>query len=157
MKNKLLTLAGTLAVLAVLGHFYAKPLLAQVRAALVQDVDNPARHPFYLELDATPGGNSTYTVPSGQRVIIEFISQSIDVGQPFSGTAESIFFLMIQPPNHGPTQYHSLYATFPGRLGGMQTPVRIYVDPGATLTTGGFEQGNSFTQTFMSGYTVTLP
>lgn len=43
MKQKMLAMAGVLALLAVLGRFYAQPVLAQVRAALVSDVDNPAR------------------------------------------------------------------------------------------------------------------
>lgn len=30
MKNKLLTIAGTLALLAVLGKYYAKPVLAPI-------------------------------------------------------------------------------------------------------------------------------
>ena len=42
MKSNLLTLAGTLALVAVLGKFYAIPAVAQVtRAALVQDRDSP--------------------------------------------------------------------------------------------------------------------
>ena len=34
MKNRLLTLAGALALLVVLGKFYAKPLLAQAPAVI---------------------------------------------------------------------------------------------------------------------------
>jgi hypothetical protein len=46
MRNKLLTLAAVLALVAVLGMFYSKPLLAQVRAVLVATVDTPARVPY---------------------------------------------------------------------------------------------------------------
>ena len=46
MKNKLLTLAAALVLLAVVGKFYAKPVMAQIRATLTQDVDQPARAPF---------------------------------------------------------------------------------------------------------------
>ena len=49
MKNKLLTFAGALALLALLGHFYAKPLLASV-AALVRDVDNGALQPVNFKI-----------------------------------------------------------------------------------------------------------
>ena len=77
MKNKLLTFAGTLAVIAVLGHFYAKPLLAQVRAALVQDVDQPARAPFQARVDVSLGsgglGSGQVTIPAGQRLVVDFI------------------------------------------------------------------------------------
>jgi hypothetical protein len=48
MKNKLITLAATAALLAVLGHFYAKPLMAQVRAALTQNIDEPGRNPYWI-------------------------------------------------------------------------------------------------------------
>ena len=46
MKNKLLTLTGALALLTTFGHFFGKPLLVQVRAALVQNMDEPGRHPY---------------------------------------------------------------------------------------------------------------
>ena len=45
MKNRLLTFAGALVLLAVLGSYYAKPLLATV-AALVQDRDSKGRNVY---------------------------------------------------------------------------------------------------------------
>jgi hypothetical protein len=76
MKNRLLTFAGALALLAVLGKFYAPPLMAQVRAALVQDVDQPARAPF--QYTATVNiTNFTYTaipIPAGKRLVIDYVS-----------------------------------------------------------------------------------
>jgi hypothetical protein len=41
MKSKLMTAAGTLLFLVALGHFGAKPLIAQIRAALVRISMNP--------------------------------------------------------------------------------------------------------------------
>jgi|HubBroStandDraft_3_1064219.scaffolds.fasta_scaffold05798_4 hypothetical protein len=74
MQNKLLTLAGVLALLAVLGKFYAGPAIAQtVRAALVQDRDSLARQPFsYLQVFGLPNtANLTLpAVPAGKRRII---------------------------------------------------------------------------------------
>jgi len=74
MKNKLFTLAGALALLVILGKFYAGPAIAQtVRAALVQDRDNPARQPFsYLQVFNPPNTNnfSLPAVPAGKRRII---------------------------------------------------------------------------------------
>ncbi len=46
MKHRLLTMAGGLVLFAVLGKFVAVPAIAQVRAALVRDIDNPARNAF---------------------------------------------------------------------------------------------------------------
>jgi len=50
MKNRILTLAGILALVAVLGKFYAVPAIAQaVRAAVVKNIDEPGRSPFQQE------------------------------------------------------------------------------------------------------------
>ena len=84
MKNKLLTLAGALALLAVLGKFYAKPVFAQVRAALVQNVDEPGRTPYQQELQVignsgcdtdfcTPGFTFA-VVPANKRLVIKQVS-----------------------------------------------------------------------------------
>jgi hypothetical protein len=51
MKNRLLALAGALALLAVLGEFCTKPVVAQVRAALVANVDEPTRSPYQVVSD----------------------------------------------------------------------------------------------------------
>jgi len=78
MKNRLLTLAGALALLAVLGKFYAPPLMAQVRAALVQDVDQPARQPFQVTVPININ-NFTYTpvtIPAGKRLVVDYLAMS---------------------------------------------------------------------------------
>jgi hypothetical protein len=77
MRNKLLTLAAMLALLAVLGEFFARPVIAQVRAALVQDVDNPARHVFQKPLCIRSSGcnpPSGFTAAANQTVVVEFVS-----------------------------------------------------------------------------------
>lgn len=89
MKSKLLTLAGMLALIAVAGKYYEVPLMAQVRAALVSDVDNPARNSVRLNLDvAQPQGigsaiicfETGYTVPAGKRLVIDDVSARTSVG-----------------------------------------------------------------------------
>jgi hypothetical protein len=85
MKNKLLTLAGALALLALLGHFYAKPLLAQVRAVLVENLDEPGRNPYQeVRSDLTCGFRQSCTqsfsaVPAGKRLVLTNISGYIEV------------------------------------------------------------------------------
>ena len=78
MKKKLLTFAGVLALLAVLGKFYAQPLMAQVRAALVQDRDNVGRN-LYQQVNSCNGVVNPCVinfpaVPAGQRVVITQVS-----------------------------------------------------------------------------------
>jgi hypothetical protein len=73
-----MTFAGALALLAVLGKFYAKPLMADVKSALVQDVDNPGRNPFQATVTVNVN-NFTYTpvpIPAGKRLVVDYISMS---------------------------------------------------------------------------------
>jgi hypothetical protein len=71
MKNRLWTLVAILAIVALWGKEYAKPVFAQVRAALTRDIDNPARNAVQVELE---GGSITYRVPSGKTLVIEDVS-----------------------------------------------------------------------------------
>jgi hypothetical protein len=85
MKNKLLTLAGTLAVVAVLGKFYAVPALAQaVRAAVVKNIDEPGRTPFEdagisTTCDAKGLGCTLdyAAVPANKRLVITYVTGQI--------------------------------------------------------------------------------
>jgi len=95
MKNKLLTLAGRLTGLAVLGPFYAKPLLAQVRAALVQIANTPVSavptvqappqaQIYRSNCEAPFSGTSQAScnltaVPSGQTLFVETVSMATGV------------------------------------------------------------------------------
>ena len=78
MKNKLLTFTGALALLAVLGEFYAPPLMAQVRAALVQDRDSVGRNLYQSVNNCSNVTNPCViafpAVPAGQRLIITQVS-----------------------------------------------------------------------------------
>jgi len=60
MKHKLLTLAGALALLAVLVNYNAKPVLAQLRAALVKNIDEPGRTPWDTRSQFFTGGSGCY-------------------------------------------------------------------------------------------------
>ena len=87
MKNRLITLAGALALAAVLGKFYAVPVFAQVRAALVQDRDSKARI-FYQTNNLSCGyapnlcSADLPVVPAGKRLIIERVSGEADTVGP---------------------------------------------------------------------------
>ena len=78
MKNRLMTFAGALALLAVLGKFYAPPLMAQVKATFIQDVDQAARQPFQVTVPVNINNfNFTaVTIPSGKRLVVDYIAMS---------------------------------------------------------------------------------
>jgi hypothetical protein len=86
MKNRLITLAGALALVAVLGKFYAVPAFAQVRAALVQDRDNKARNSYRTNVSCGYAAGLCATdlppVPAGKRLVIEHISGEADMQGP---------------------------------------------------------------------------
>ena len=161
MKNKLLTFAGALALLGVLGNFYAPPLMAQTRAALVQDVDQAARAPFQVTVPVNIT-NFTYTpvsIPSGKRLVVDYISLSgaaqtsgayiqplILLSSSVAGSATAVYYIAPQQSGTAPGQYYHTEKT------------TIYAD---SLSVGPAFAG--FTPTFMifnvviSGHLVSIP
>jgi hypothetical protein len=83
MKNRLATLAGALALMAVLGKFYAVPAIAQIRAALVKNVDEKGRAPYQQSgfVQCTAGNSfcdlSTAAVPANKRLIVEHVTANV--------------------------------------------------------------------------------
>lgn len=125
MKNKLLTLAAALLVLAIVGKFYAKPVMAQVRAALTQDVDQPARAPFQASITVNVNNftSSSVTIPAGKRLVIDYISlngaaqTSGAYIQPIvvvtSGVAGNPNVSYYFGPNQSTTDAGQYYASYP--------------------------------------------
>ena len=64
--------------LGILAGMFSAPVVAQVRAALVRDVDTPALSPFRFgvqySLTAINEQRLLTTVPPGKRLVIEYIS-----------------------------------------------------------------------------------
>src|SRR5882724_6692760 len=74
MKNRLVSLAAGLVLLVVAGKFVSVPAIAQaVRAALVRDVDNPARNAIQFQLYGYYG-STDYIVPAGKTLVIEDVA-----------------------------------------------------------------------------------
>jgi hypothetical protein len=112
--------AGALALLAVLGKFYATPLMAQVRATIVQDVDQPARAPFQVTIPINIS-NFNYTnvpIPAGKRLVIDYVALDgaaqttgsyvqpiIIVSSTVAGNS-SLYYLAPQPSSTTPGQYY---------------------------------------------------
>jgi hypothetical protein len=132
MRNKLVIGAAALALLGVLGHFSAKPLLAQIRAALVRNIDEPGRSPY---LSASP--NVGYTpnqciaefapVPPNKRLVVQHISGYAALTGP-----STLVVAILEAPNvlvNVPRAY--LSATF---VGGSQYVANqemvLYLEPG---------------------------
>ncbi len=81
MKNRKLQLAAIPFVLVastLLIGVFAKPVWAQVRAALVRDADNPALAPFSgvvgFSFNALNTQGLLTTVPAGKRLVVENVS-----------------------------------------------------------------------------------
>jgi hypothetical protein len=98
MTKRFGSLSAVLLLLAVLGKFYAKPLLAQVRAALVQNINEPGLNPYWSQLnilpDAAPGCSNPLgatgglceivfpKVPAGKRLVITNVTGVITAAAP---------------------------------------------------------------------------
>ena len=146
MKNKLLTLAAALLLFAVVGRFYAKPVMAQVRAALVQDTDQPARAPFQVTVPINVN-NFVYTIvpiPAGKRLVIDFIS--------FAGAAQTAG-LYVQPiillnssVAGGPASVYYF-----GPTQSSTTAGQYYANNGVTIYSDSLSVGPAF-----AGYTPTF-
>ncbi|HEV3201928.1 MAG TPA: hypothetical protein VGZ73_28720 [Bryobacteraceae bacterium] len=137
MKHKLLTFAGALALLAVIGKFYALPAIAQtVRATLVKNIDERGRIPYQASVGCT--GLATCTafvnpVPANSRLVIEHIGVQ---GQVFSGV--QIAYTALGASSGESNQllsYDDVGAIFQGSFPGVDLyvisqPVLVYFEAG---------------------------
>ena len=176
MRNKLLTLAGTLALLAVLGKFYAAPAIAQaVRAALIRDSDNGALQPvnFKLSVNETSAAQFRFvdgpTVPAGKRLVVEDISVFglTPVGTVLSGVwlvnKDGENFLLVNPASNEYT------AATDGSLiqYGYNRSVKIYYNAGDIMQAQIYRDsltphvlvpsGTFFVNVYVHGYYVNVP
>ena len=94
MKNRLLTFAGILAILAVIGKFYAVPVIAQVRAAIVQDRDSQARNFYQVVVSNGPCTGTCVVsfpvVPAGKRLIVQQVSTLVTFSSAGAGAPADI-------------------------------------------------------------------
>jgi hypothetical protein len=83
MKNKLFTLAAALTLAAVISSIYAAPALAAIKAALVQSVDEPGRHPIAWTFNEMGFSSLAVDLPpvlAGKRVVTQQISMQVISG-----------------------------------------------------------------------------
>ena len=79
MKYRALQMAGVLALLAVVGKFYAVPAYAQIKATFIQNRDEPGRNAYYqtASCNINTFGYCSVTfpvVPAGKRLVLTHVS-----------------------------------------------------------------------------------
>jgi len=149
MKNRmthLLALAAVLVLCSVLGGVLAKPVLAQVRAALVRDVDNPARQAVTIrKFTASSIFEPVYTVPAGKKFVLEQMNCSSLATDLYVGIFDGGL-------SHANIVYSVPVISTSGTVLIADASTRVYFDPGAVLNLRIFVSGP--TTCTLSGHTV---
>jgi hypothetical protein len=114
------TAVGFTILVGTVSIWTAPAMIAQVKAALVQDIDSPARNFVQFTLYYATGNLNSYTVPAGKILVIEDCSSFNDLSGAF-GVATSATTIHMIP-------------VFPGGGGyvGGRT-MRIYASSGTTV------------------------
>jgi len=170
MTTRLLKLGGLLAMLAILGKFYAVPAIAQAaRAALVQDRDNPARAAFSVLAPVDPiAGAASPAVPAGQRSM----TTSIEI-HALAGPSLNCGVEMLAPGHHAFYNLSPIPAFFTASESNIKPaseqysgtfPFQIALDPGQSIQTNlacedasGAVQKFSGAEVSFSGYLISIP
>jgi hypothetical protein len=154
--------AAVIAAAALLAAISAGPAIAQIRAALVSDINNPARQPVDLWFQQQiPIGlkkvkyeqTILYTVPAGKRLVIEFLYTQAWAPPGQGMEVETLGFLV---------PFEQRYATYPNPDIFCYTsfiPVRTYLDPGRDVTvvlSRNATTGNAFLTIRIIGHLVDL-
>lgn len=143
----------SLGVLVLLITFFSNGrLIAQaVRAALVENVDEPGRHPYVENSDCVTGNCvlTFSTVPSGERLVITSVS------------AESfaISGRVLQLGGHGPVVHFVTITSFFNNVGSTSLTLTAYFDAGEKPQLLCFDCNPNPTNlnATLSGYFVNLP
>jgi hypothetical protein len=145
--------------------FAPRPVKA-VMAALVRDVDNPARQPFAarcINTTLTEDSQCRISVPAGQAVVIQSVSADTEADRMNSVAVIDLFTMV------GGRQFNEAYALFPARLNFNGTQYLSYDARNLTLSADGGTDIICDAETSLpnpagltircsvSGYYVTLP
>lgn len=160
--GRTLSALALLGVVGVVGAWFAKPVVAQVRAALVRDVDAPALSPFRAtvnyQLCCLNDQRLLTTVPAGKRLVIEHISYL-----SFGPTGDQLVYAALRAGQFGPVHLvmgvNPLHASASSSftIQDASQPVRAYFEAGeevwvsASHNTG----GNRQFELHVAGYYVT--
>ena len=132
--------------------------------ALVQDVDNPARAPFQVQLGSpiAAGANApnvSFTVPAGRRLVIEHVSALAMVP-----AGQRVMFINVNTFSGGNLVFHHLKAqsvgvstATPGEGHVTSEALRLYADAGTSVLVAvnrSDSVGTGFMTVSVSGYLV---
>jgi hypothetical protein len=173
--KRLLLAVTTVTLLSTLAMLAAPKTLHAVVATLVRDVDNPARANivasscFFFSNPAESGdftcplaiGGSTYTVPTGQRLVIQQVASEC-----LTPPGANIYDTFLSTTEEGVEIRVPFVAVSEGvGIGGraefvLNQTVQYYADPGTTLTFNAGttdSTGSTRCELWVNGYTLSYP
>ena len=159
--KKLLIVVTVLGLFGILASTVAQPLWAQVRAALVRDIDTPALAPFQGEANMIFSTLNTQqlltTVPAGKRLVVEHVSflyggnsgaQLVFLGLRKGQFGNTELYTQIQPPHASITPGISIQDG--------SEPVKAYFEAGDEVwVSASYTGGSANIDVQVSGYYVT--
>jgi hypothetical protein len=148
--TSILTSVGFLLVMATVGLLTAPRVIAAVKAALVRDLDNPARNA--VQFAFYNSGANVYHVPAGKILVIEYVSFKTVYNTP--GTYALVTTVKGVTVGHyfSPNSFIGV-GNATGGDWFLGTTVRIYADPGTDVTISTYASAASGDGAF-SGYLI---
>jgi hypothetical protein len=172
-------MAGGLVAMAIVGSFTARPLIAQIKAAFVQNVDEPGRNPYASTVFFANGfefpaggvcGNAQcelhfQAVPAGKRLVVTNIIGNVYVDTP--GVISPPLLFPLGNSAQGTTLFFPaglMAGTYQGsNMLAISSEVKAYFEAGATPAISIIAIGNisplgnrGSTAITISGYLVNL-
>lgn len=168
MKNKILVAAVLCLAVIALVRSFGKPVLAQVRAALVQNVDEPGRNAFafYQNNSTLNPYFAQFSVPAGKRYVIQQYKAECDIVSTTSMSDVQVISTVGGNTSNASAPAHVVQ--FNGNISGQQVYAYagtglgpVYADPGTSVTVfASAVAGTGYTTIkdcnfWISGYSVT--
>jgi len=159
------------AILAAVGSMLAVTptnVVAQIRAALVKDADNPARQPFSASTgivrfatDSASASAPLLTVPSGKRAVVEHLSciNYLAVGNNF------VRFELLSTTGGSAARHQFVHTnvgtsfTAEADIWSFSQPVQAYADPATEISVSALRRSSASlggVECYASGYYVDL-
>jgi hypothetical protein len=131
-KNYVLMAAGFAVLVMTVGVFTAGHAIAQaVRAALVQNRDEPGRQPFTLTSYPNDG---SWPVPAGKRYVVEAYGMRCSVDSANDGALGDVAIYIASLEAHAPAPHSLDFDGGPSRiLWATSATTRLYAEPGSFI------------------------